>query len=98
MRYKITVSPVNDTLSNEYIFGGARIRAFEQGMGPLKWNNWQIALLDLSKKYPDHTITLTRQGDEIGDLRRCFFLNGESHMAIARLPESIEHMNEMIDE
>lgn len=66
---------------NEYI--GGFINYYEENKTfvadePMKWYNYHEDMLDLSIKFVDVLFELTGNGEESGDIWRCYYLNGKS--------------------
>lgn len=50
-----------------------------------KWYDYEIEMTEFSKKYPDTIFILTGEGEESGDLWKCYFRDGKSQHIKARI-------------
>ena len=65
----------------EEISGGYGFEEYSQGtFGPgdsIKWYSIHDDMLKLSRQYPQHLFIVDGDGEESGDIWRCFFKNGK---------------------
>lgn len=50
---------------------------FEDGHSELKWYEHTESMTELSKKFPNLTFCLHRDGEEVGDRERSYYRNGK---------------------
>lgn len=65
--------------------------AYDETRDSVKWYNYQESMKKLSDKYHDILLRLEIWGEETGDIRVCYALNGEieEHDAIVTFPEPL---------
>jgi hypothetical protein len=53
--------------------------------GEVKWYEWEENMREYSKEYPAVVFELSGEGDESGDIWRCYFWNGKKQYCQARI-------------
>lgn len=51
----------------------------------MKWYDYKTDIAEFTKKYPDWLFTLQGEGEESGDLWKCYFVNGKVQVSVPRI-------------
>lgn len=63
-------------------------------IGELKWYDWEPDMIELSKAYPTNLFQVDGEGEESGDVWRCFFKDGRKESVQVELKYGVSNLEQ----